>query len=160
MASFESHVLQAKKNLNFIGLITNTNNYEWQVTVCFYVAVHLINAHIAKLANLHYRTHNQVEEAINPFSNLSITKLPEDQFKAYAKLQNLSRRARYLIHDDLNNLDSREFFTYSVHFAKSIKNLDIILTYFENTYGEKFDSITVKCIDLKGKFSSNYFTII
>jgi hypothetical protein len=160
MASYEAHVLQAKNNFKFIGLITNTNNYEWQVTVCFYVAVHLINAHIAKLANQHFRTHNQVEEAINPYNILSITKLSEDQFKAYVKLQNLSRRARYLIHDDITNLDSKEFFTYSKHLGKAIKNLEIILAYFENAYGEKFESISVQCIDLKNKYTSKYFKIM
>ena len=61
MADFDSHVLQAKRNLEFIGSITSTENFEWQVTISFYVAVHLINAHLARSSNLHYRTHNQVE---------------------------------------------------------------------------------------------------
>ncbi len=160
MASYNSHITQANKNLTFLQQISHTENYEWQVTVCFYVAVHLINAHIAQKANLHYRTHNQVEHAINPHNVLSVSKLTEPDFLAYSKLHNLSRRARYLIHDDMDNLTSTECFTYSKHLAKSLKNLDILLSFFENSYSLSFDTTEVKCIDLKGKFSSKYFKIV
>jgi hypothetical protein len=160
MASYGSHLAQANKNLQFLQSISPIENYEWQVTVCFYVAVHLVNAHLAIKANLHYRTHSQVEQAINPFNNLSPYKLNDTDFLAYSKLHNLSRRARYLIHDNMDNRDATECLTYSKHLAKSLKNLDSLLSFFEKNYAYTFNQTTVKCIDLKSNFTSKYFKIV
>jgi len=115
MANYNAHITQAKKNLYFLNSITDTNNFEWQVTVCFYVAVHLINAHLAKQVNQHYRSHGQVDLAINSRNPMSPARLTDDLYLAYNKLFNLSRRARYLIHDDKENTDTKEFLTYSIH---------------------------------------------
>ncbi len=63
MASFQDHISQAKCNLRFLGSVNNQikNTWDWQVTVAFYVAVHMINARIADKANLHYRSHEAVK---------------------------------------------------------------------------------------------------
>ena len=88
MANFSEHISQAKRNLTFLKSINalENNNWDWQVTAAFYSAVHLINAHLATKADLHYRSHKKVDDAINPYSPLSLTKLNEKEFLAYKKL--------------------------------------------------------------------------
>ena len=161
MATFNEHINQATKNLQFL-VETNSNNsihWDWQVTVCFYVGVHLINCHLAKIANLHYRTHADVKNAINPHNSLSISTLPEPIYLSYAKLEGLSRRARYLCHDDFQNRDTNGFFTYDKHFSKAVKNLDIILDYFKCLYSLNFDNLYIKCEDLNINSAQKIFKI-
>lgn len=93
MASFDSHILQAKNNLDFllaINLINNIN-WDWQVTIAYYVGVHIVNAHIIGTSNMHYRAHHEVKNEL-----YNDAEIPEDIYLAYAKLEGLSRRARYL----------------------------------------------------------------
>lgn len=151
MASFNEHINQAKKNLAFLIDINSSKsrNWDWQVTVCFYTAVHLINSHLAQIGNLHYRTHEDVKNAINPTANnLSICKLPQDIYLAYVKLEGLSRRARYLCNENFDNKEVREFLTFDKHFAKAIKNLDKILAYFKTKYGVSFGNPVIYCAEL------------
>ncbi len=158
MANFSEHINQAKKNLQFLSEINkNTNDsWDWQVTVCFYVAVHLVNAHIAQKANQHYRSHEQVKEALNPYNALSLSKLTEGNFLAFDKLQNLSRRSRYLCNDTIADKDIKAFFTYDKHLSKSLKNLDKILGFIVSEYKESFLPIELYCIELKGQ-TLNFF---
>ncbi len=151
MASFEEHILQTRKNLSFLSKINNECNeyWDWQVTTCFYIAVHLVNAHIAKKSNQHYRTHSEVKNALNPYVDLSLTKLEEKEYLAYSKLMNLSRRARYLCHDNTDNKSVDCHLTYDVHFRKSLKNLDILLNFFSKEYKLTFDILEIKCQELK-----------
>ena len=153
MASFVEHINQAKSNLDFLDLVSNKvqSHWDWQVTVSFYTAVHLINAHIATKSNQHYRSHELVNNAINPFNQTSITKLPEELYTSYMKLQNLSRRARYLCHDDPRNHDKKGFLTYDKHFSKSITHLEKLLSFMATEYSISFNSISINCIELRGK---------
>ncbi|GAA0874001.1 hypothetical protein GCM10009118_04090 [Wandonia haliotis] len=162
MASFEEHIAQAKRNLAFLKQINEQCNdhWDWQVTTCFYVAVHLANAHIAKMSNMHYRSHSDVKFALNPENKLSITKFNEEQYKAYVKLMNLSRRARYLCHENPETIDGeKSFMTYDVHMNKALKNLDILLVYFKSQYNIEFESLPVKCLEVKNG-SMVYFSPI
>ena len=159
MALYEAHIDQAKKNLRFL-IETNSNksvHWDWQVTTCFYVAVHLANAHLAKVANLHYRTHEDVKNAISP-NPMSIGQLPPSIYLSYAKLEGLSRRSRYLCHQEPSNKEGADiaFFTYDKHFAKAIKNLDKVMEYFKNLYSIDFGKLEVTCSDLN---SSPYLVI-
>ena len=81
MAAQADHFTQAQRNLQFLGSINNHQNEytDWQVTVCFYTALHLVNAHLATFV-LHYRTHEEIKNAIVPLNLLSVAKLPEDVF--------------------------------------------------------------------------------
>jgi len=145
MADFSEHINQAKSNLNFLNSITSIKDYwDWKVTVSFYVALHLVNAHLAQKADLHYRTHNKVDQAINPFNTFSVTKFSEENYLAYTKLLGLSRRSRYLVNEKIRNNKNRLYFTYEKHFIKAIKNLDIILKYFNREYNVDFDKINIE----------------
>ena len=149
MPSFSEHISQAKRNLKFLQAsnINSREFWDWQVTINFYVAVHLINAHLAQKANLHYRKHEEVNTAISPY-NISPCQLPEDIYLSYMKLQGLARRARYLVNDDHRNAHTGAHFTYDRHFMKSIKHLDNVLKHFAVSYGSEFDVLQIDCIRL------------
>lgn len=142
MASFENHVNQAKSNLNFLLHINQTseNFWDWQVTTCFYVAVHTVNAHIAKVANMHYQTHEAVKNAINPHRVLSVSRIDENIYLDYAKLEGLSRRSRYLCNESAKNNPDVAHITYDRHLAKAIKLLDRILVYFNDKYSLELET--------------------
>jgi len=147
LAKFEEHIKQAQQNLEFLGKINQqiNNYYDWQVTVCFYVAVHLANAHISKFG-VQYRKHTDVNFALNPENKTSICKLPTEEYVSYIVLHNLSRRARYLVNDKQADIKNENvFFTYDKHFAKAIRHLDRLLTYFSTSYQIVFPPIPIVC---------------
>lgn len=144
MAEFSEHINQAKANLRFLETIIGSPEFwDWKVTVSFYVGVHLINSHIAKKANLHYRSHDKVDHSINPFNEMSPTKLNENEYLSYTKLLGLSRRARYLIHEKDSTKNANTCFTYEKHLIKALKNLDILLQFISNEYEIDFNPIIV-----------------
>lgn len=147
MASFNEHIRQANSNLLFLSLTNSANQtfWDWQITISFYVAVHLANAHIAKIANLHYRTHEDVKDAISPFSQLSLCKVPQDIHLSYTKLEGLSRRARYLCSDDLSVRSNTANLTNSKHFARSIRHLDKIIEYFKGLHEFECPKCKINC---------------
>jgi hypothetical protein len=122
---------------------------DWQVTVSFYTALHLVNAHIATFA-LQYRRHTDVKDVLNPYNRASLMKLPEHEYIAYMSLQSLSRRARYLVNEkDGNLVNNAAFLTYEKHLAKALKHLDVLMQYFTNKYSYTLPIITIKCSELK-----------
>lgn len=134
--------------------------WDWQVTVCFYSALHLINSHIVIKTGANYLSHSKVEEIINPFNKLSVARLDEKIFTSYIKLFQLSRRSRYLLSENFkkgNNLDILPAsVTYSKHLKKAIYHLEIIINFIKNNYKESFPQVEVKCIDLKGLNFQNF----
>ncbi|MBX2939902.1 MAG: hypothetical protein KF880_07470 [Ferruginibacter sp.] len=151
MASFENHIEHSKSNLRFLELTNRSCNgyWDWQVTTCFYVAVHLVNAHIAKIASLHYNTHESVKGVLNPFNQLSLCKVPENVYLDYTKLEGLSRRSRYLCNHESNINPEQTHLTYDKHFAKAIKMLDRLIVYFENLHEVRFEKHEIRSVDLK-----------
>jgi uncharacterized protein (UPF0332 family) len=146
LASFDEHLNQAKKKLFFLEQINLhcKDFYDWQVTVCFYSCLHLVNAHLSTF-NLEYRKHKDVKDALNPFS-MSPAKLPEDEYSAYISLQSLSRRSRYLVNEKDDNLNSGKcFLTYEKHLEKSLRHLDKIATYFTGRYKLELGTFKIDC---------------
>ncbi len=161
MASFAEHILQAKSNLSFLTEVNSKfeDRWDWQVTICFYVGVHLINAYLADKADLHYRTHGDSKMAINPHNPSAIYKLPEDIYLAYTKLEGLSRRSRYLCHEDVVRKEAGQHLTHDKHFAKAIKNLDKLLVHFKNHYVLDFGSPEIACLDLNNNSPLTIFKV-
>jgi hypothetical protein len=157
MASIEEHTYQVKRNLDFVGVIDNSGYWDWQVTVCFYTAVHLVNAHLSKF-DLHYQTHSDVRSALNPYVLSSVTKVPEDIYTACENLSRLSRRSRYLISDKPNNDPRKGHLTYDKHFAKAIRHLDKLITYFDCKYSLAIEPRKVVCQEIKSNELLQYFT--
>lgn len=151
MARFDDHTLQAKRNLNFLSEVNNkiSNCFDWQVTACFYTALHLVNAHLSKY-NLQYRKHKDVNYALNFANTLSPARLPEDEYIAYTALQSLSRRSRYLVNEKDNKLGSEDaFLTYDVHLARALRHLNKLLQHFESRYSLNIDMVDIKCSEIK-----------
>jgi hypothetical protein len=161
MASFDEHLEKAKLNLTFLERVCRNESsfWDWKVTISFYAGVHLINAHIANKTGLHYRSHEQVIAAINPNEIMSVCKLEENKYLAYAKLRNLSRRSRYLVSDKEDNKDTKAFYTYDKHFAKAIKHLDILISYINKEYKQNIQNIEVSCIELKQNELINFSVV-
>lgn len=161
MASFSEHILQAKKNLGFVLLVNEKiqENWEWQITPAFYVAVHLINAHLAQEADQHYRSHREVRDAINPYGQNYPCMMPEDIYLSYRKLEGLSRRARYLCHEDNSVRETHAFLTHDKHFKKAICYLDAILFFFDGKYKIDFGQPVVSCVELNNRTPLKVFAV-
>jgi hypothetical protein len=157
MADFQAHITQAKKNLATLSEISLniTNTWDWQVTCAYYTSVHLMNAHLAKTVNLHYKTHVDVKKAL--YNSAWPCKVPDDIYTAYSILENYSRRARYLCHETVEQTDDTiAYLTYDRHLKKILKNLDLILIYFESTYVISFGKYPINCIEIKNVTFSHF----
>lgn len=164
MASFDEHILKAKSNLTFLAE-TNHNSktkdfWDWQVTSAFYIAVHVINAHLAKQANLHYKTHEQVKNAISLHNSTAPCPIPDEIYLCYAKLEGYSKRSRYLCHQDPTQSDNISHPTIDKHFARAIKKLDKILEYFAALYHIDFGKHKISCPELKKTAVLSFFGIV
>ncbi|SFD13916.1 hypothetical protein SAMN05518672_101670 [Chitinophaga sp. CF118] len=155
MPQFLDHVNQAKHNISFLENINSSNPagyIDWQVTSCYYVAVRLINAHLAN-HDMQYRTHVDVKDAINPHSASSIRQgsaLEQTEYLAYVKLQSLSRRSRYLVNEKDDNLNEQKvFLTYDVHFEKALRHLNTLIIYFNKKLGTRINPLKIKCSTIK-----------
>lgn len=147
MADFSSHLSQVNSNLDFLTKINaNCNNHiDWQVTTCFYVGVHLINAFLATEANLHFSSHERVKDAISPDSSIAKTRLDNATYLAYVKLRNLSRRSRYLCSDEDPNKNADQVFkTYEKHYLKAFSQLDKLMIFFYKKYGTDLPKTSIR----------------
>ncbi len=150
MAQFDEHIQQAKRNLQFLELINKSHPgfCDWQVTVCFYTALHFVNAHISNFG-MQYRKHVDVKDAINPRNRNSLnsgSSLPDNEYLAYTKLQSLSRRSRYLVNEKDGNLSSTTAsLTYEVHFKRALMHLNTVIKYISNQYKIDAEKITISC---------------
>lgn len=162
MPGFDEHINQAKKNLKFLEDVNkqfNADYIDWQVTICFYTALHLVNAHLSKF-DIQYRKHSDVNDALNPYNQLSISKLPLDEYESYISLQSLSRRSRYLVNEKDRQIGSfSAAITYDVHLCKAIKHLNKIIAHFSEKYSLDILPISVKCICLKASDKLRYFLV-
>lgn len=160
MALFEGHIHQAKRNLTVLGQLNGKIHdcLDWQVTVAFYTALHLVNSYLAKEADLHYKTHHEVDTVINPKGD-SPYKLNEPEYLAYEKLKNLSRRSRYMCHDDVKSDNPRHgFVTEEKHLYKAIKQLDKLVTHFNNKYSLGLGKINISCKEFSASDKFNHIT--
>lgn len=154
MPEFAEHIKQAKRNLLFLEHVNQSKNQflDWQVTICYYVAVHLINAHLS-LHNMQYRKHIDVKHALNPKNTEAIksrSAFEQNEYLAYMKLQSLSRRSRYLVNEKDDNLGSTQaFITYDIHLARALRHLDTLIKYFKATYQISIDPVNVTCSEIR-----------
>lgn len=153
MPQYADHITQARHNLSFLEFINQSDKQfiDWQVTTSFYTAVHLINAHLS-LHNMQYRKHVDVKDAINPKNPEALrsgSSLDVNEYLAYVKLQSLSRRSRYLVNEKDENLGSKQaFLTYDVHFARALRHLNTLISYFKKKYQLSIDPIKIVCPEI------------
>jgi hypothetical protein len=152
LANFQEHITQVEKNINVLSNLNKLveESWDWQVTIGFYAAVHCANAHIAKTINQHYRSHSDVKNAINFYSIINPSKFNEDAYLAYVRLQNYSRRARYLCSDNPEDHSERAHHISEKHFAKSLRLLNKVLDYIEQTHENvSISRVSIICSSLK-----------
>ncbi len=134
LPSFQDHIGQFEHNLEFLGYFDSADSefQDWQVTVCLYSALHLMNAHLAQSAH-HFRSHGGVEAFINPSGKWASRRIDQTTFNAYKTLQNLSRISRYLanLSDPSNSSSSR---IRPRHVRKAILNLSVVIAHFSALY--------------------------
>jgi|SRR6056297_1234009 len=122
--------------------------WDWQVTVTFYSALHLIDAHVTRKTNEHYRSHDAIRQALNPYTH-SPAALDESGYIAYESLFKLSRRSRYLVSEKHNHKPASTFLTYEKHLARAIRHLDSLMSQIGPLYKIEFPEIKIKCKGLK-----------
>jgi hypothetical protein len=150
VAKHDEHIAQAKRNLSFLCAINGNvkDCIDWQVTVCFYTALHLVNAHLSKYG-LQYRKHKDVNNALNSYNNTSPARLPNDEFICYSALQSLSRRSRYLVNERDGKLDSDSAaLTYDRHLARALRHLDKLIIHFNALLKAGIDVSPISCAEI------------
>lgn len=113
----------------------------------------MINAHIVKKTGANYLSHREVDNMLNPFNQMSVSRLDEATYTAYQMLYQLSRRSRYLLNDKgvKTTADLKPAcLTYSKHLKKAVKHLETIIEYMVKIHNQNIPKTSVKCIDLKG----------
>ena len=162
MALLEDHLRQATRNLKFLENINQlvTDSLDWQVTTCFYTALHLINAHLASFG-MQYKTHHDVDDAINPEHRLSPCKVGEDTYKAYKMLYNLSRRSRYLVMVTNNRVvdTGKAELTHSKHQARALRHLNTVLEFYCRQYNAQISAVKIHCEELSVGEGLRFFNI-
>ncbi len=158
MAAFEEHIRQAKSNLLFLLSVNNSTPqfWDWQVTICFYAGVHIINAHTARKADMHFKTHDAVKSAINPEGAFTQTKVPENIYTAYVMLQGLSRLARYLCNEGGDH-NGPAFFAKEKHFKRALHCLDQLIKFVCSEHRIDFENTIIRCSTVS--FQPRYFTV-
>jgi hypothetical protein len=144
MPAYKDHLCQSARNLKFLESVNSlaTQFYDWEVTTCYYVAVHLINAHLS-LYTLQLRRHYDVTTVLKTRHNEA--SIPRYAYCAYAKLQALSRRSRYLVDEHNANRPSiKAFSILDIHLSSALKQLHVLMSFFKERYGVQFEKIKIK----------------
>jgi hypothetical protein len=161
MPDINSHLKQANDNLKLIEhLVQEEKFWDWKITIIFYTCLHIVNAHLARISNLHYQRHGQTQNAIDPAFNKP-TMIDHITYDSYRKLRNFSNRARYLSQGD-NGKGSPEstYYVYSKHYGKALRHLNTVIKYFDNEYTDfNFVKIKVKCPGLTNKAEFNHLDL-
>lgn len=157
MPLYQDYINQSKRNISFLIFISESSDkyWDWEVTVSFYIGVHLINAHLCKSISTVYRTHENVDSAINPNKNsVSLGKVSEEIYLAYKNLSNLSRISRYLSASSDTSLPMSK--TKSKHLFRAIESLDTLMVFIADKYGVEFEKQEINC-DLLDKKVFSFF---
>jgi HEPN domain-containing protein len=91
MSDEHEHRAQAKHNRQFAAFLLNQGSYtDWAVTACFYAALHLIDAVLARFLSYNPTDYYQRESKMSRF-----TRIPQEVINAYHCLKDVSMDARY-----------------------------------------------------------------
>ena len=94
MPKLSEHVAQAAENTAFLSTaFTPTDNPRWRVVVCFYAALHYIDAYLDKLQSAHPSDHKQRRQVMQQL--LRKGAIEKRVYEAYAELYDASMDARY-----------------------------------------------------------------
>jgi hypothetical protein len=137
----ELHLEKAIHNLKVLQHleIHNSPYRDWQVTVCFYVALHLTRLHLWDKIGQGYESHQTAEHALEPTNLLSLARMEPKPFADYMKLSMLSRKARYLFDGGVPcSINEKSY-------CDSLRFLDSVMRYFAGKHGLELPVTPVKC---------------
>lgn len=144
MASENQHITQAKRNLLFLSNVNKYCNsyWDWQITISFYVAVHLVNAHIFSKIGKHFEDHSKIMQHIDCYSNLP-SRLPENILVSFRTIRELSRKSRYL--KGISDNSYVALYVAETDLARALLNLDSIMKFYSKEYNIEFKEIKLDC---------------
>ena len=138
MPNVVQHLNQFKHNNKTLCLlceVCNDKTWDWKVTICYYAALHLIHAHLAK-HDSHPETHGSVKRAINPLKN-SRSKVSYKAWENYTELEFICNSCRYL-----DNSVSFRGVTKKC-FTDALVHYDIILSEYNVMYPNEISGFKV-----------------
>jgi hypothetical protein len=103
----DEHIKKAQGNETFADSVAPSNqaNIDWKLIALFYVAVHYVEAYLAKNLQLHLRSHTTRDNYVGKEPNLKAIRL------AYSHLKYFGYNARYEI-DEFTAADVRDASDY------------------------------------------------
>lgn len=142
---YNDHLHQSRNNLKFLEFVNNhtTQYHDWEVTSCYCVAVHLVNAYLSLYESQIWR-HYEVMELLKQFRNQAF--IPDTFFRAYYKLRHLSRRSRYLVNErNANTASVVAYYIDENHLKKALEYLHTLIAFFKERYGTQLEKIRINC---------------
>lgn len=138
---------QAKKNLRTLSDINNNvdNCIDWQVTLCFYVAVHLMKSHLAHNF-IDSTNHEDLKHHISGCHTMRVAgvQIPDAVSYSYSDLENLSRKARYLFPAGGNTMGQNRSPVFTENeLVRALVYLDEILVWYSTKYGVSISATSV-----------------
>ena len=125
MASNQEHYRQAVDNYGLLRRLAQDEDtrflHDWQVTITFYVAVHLVNFLLAN-EGLHPQDHKATQNGLTLLRNIR-EKTRSDIQTAHEALYTYSRKARYLKGSDIK----RASYITGKDFILSLYYLDLLI---------------------------------
>lgn len=115
MPPYINHILQARHNEDFgIFLKGNLRYKDWLITICYYAALHYVEATFANIQNIQHSTWNIPKDStgkdrysVHSWRKDLIKKyLPSQVYVCYSKLEQNSQIARYLDPQKTGSSDS------------------------------------------------------
>lgn len=94
----QEHINKGKQNEEFHNALCEKfidTAYDWKIVVLFYTAIHYLKA-LGLFKGLNIGdTHMEINQNVNPKSNLKKIVIPQDMWDHYFSLYQYSRTARY-----------------------------------------------------------------
>ena len=102
MSSQEKHDERVEHNKRFYDRVISYQFSDWEIVVSYYCAVHMIESALATM-DKHPSSHQERRDMVIDSSPL----IPQNVYKAYMKLEELSRNARYAPDIDMTDVELR-----------------------------------------------------
>lgn len=161
MASYEEHFSRAISDLQTLKSCNHNKHIpsHWQVTMAYYIAVQLVDAHFAK-SNYHPENHDKRKLNFSPYC-LTVSHRADDiTYADYVFLENLSRRARYMCNDNGTPSPEKAVPTRDKQLTKAFRLLDTIMKFMTTKHGVVFPIIDIHSTDFTNINTLKHFKVI
>lgn len=143
------HLNRANYNLSVLEILNNSEGRtsDWQVVLCFYVAIQAIHCDLCQYEHLECSSHVDRNNLIEPRLEPEKWNLPSDEFISYNKLEGNSKISRYLEKVGSGNVQDEDYQYFGG--KKLLQNLiflDRILFHYAQKLSLQFKSINLSVI--------------